>query len=59
MTDRDVLMIFDDAMAGIRWGVWFQNPQYRALFERWFDDIWASISDRYRIFSRTGFNRQH
>ena len=57
VTDRDVLMIFDDATAGIRWGVWFQNPQYRALFERWFDDLWSSIPDSYLIYSRNGFNQ--
>jgi len=57
MTDRDVVMIFEDASAGYRWGVWFQGPQYLALFERWFDDLWASIPDSYLIYSRNGFNQ--
>jgi hypothetical protein len=56
MTDRDTLMVFDDAGAGLRWGVWFQSPQYLALFTRWFDDLWASIPDNYVIYSRNGFN---
>ena len=57
MTDRDALMIFDDATAGLRWGVRFQGPQYLPLFERWFDDLWASIPDSYLIYSRNGFNQ--
>jgi hypothetical protein len=57
MTDRDALMIFDDATAGLRWGVWFQGPQYLTLFERWFDDLWATIPDRYLIYSRNGFSQ--
>ena len=57
MTDRDALMIFDDATTGLRWGVWFQGPQYLPLFERWFDDLWASIPDSYLIYSRIGFNQ--
>jgi hypothetical protein len=57
MTDRDALMVFDDAAAGLRWGVWFQSPQYLVLFERWFDDLWASIPDSYLAYSRTGFNQ--
>jgi len=35
MTDRDVVMIFDDTTAGLRWGVWFQGLRYLMLFERW------------------------
>ena len=57
MTDRDALMIFDDATAGLRWGVWFQGPQYLALFERWFDDLWASIPENHLIYSGNGFNQ--
>ncbi|MGO9266082.1 MAG: hypothetical protein ACLQBA_14585 [Candidatus Binataceae bacterium] len=57
MTDRDVVMVFDDATAGLRWGVRFQGPQYLPLFERWFDDLWASIPDTYLIYSGKGFNQ--
>jgi hypothetical protein len=57
MTDRDVVTIFDDTAAGLRWGVWFQGPQYLALFQRWFDDLWASIPDRYLVYSSKGFNQ--
>lgn len=57
MTDRDALMVFDDADAGLRWGVWFQSPQYLALFARWFDDLWASIPDSYLVYSRSAFNQ--
>jgi hypothetical protein len=57
MTDRDVVMIFDDAAAGLRWGVWFQGAQYLVLFERWFDDLWATIPDSYLLYSRNGFNQ--
>jgi hypothetical protein len=56
LTDRDALMIFDDPTAGLRWGVRFQTPQYLMLFQRWFDDLWASIPDGYLIYSRNGFN---
>jgi hypothetical protein len=56
LTDRDALMIFDDASVGLRWGVLFQGPQYLVLFQRWFDDLWASIPDGYLIYSRNGFN---
>jgi hypothetical protein len=57
MTDRDVVTIFDDAAAGLRWGVWFQGPLYLSLFERWFDDLWANIPDSYLIYSGKGFNQ--
>ncbi|HKV56421.1 MAG TPA: hypothetical protein VJN94_17435 [Candidatus Binataceae bacterium] len=56
MTDRDALMIFDDATAGLRWGVLFQGPQYLVLFQRWFDDLWATLPDNHLIYSRNGFN---
>jgi hypothetical protein len=56
MTDREALMIFDDATAGLRWGVSFQGPQYLVLFQRWFDDLWATIRDSYLIYSRNGYN---
>lgn len=45
ITDRDIVMNFDDATGQFHWGLWFQAPQYRALIERWFDDLWAGISD--------------
>ena len=56
ITDRDVMMTFDDAAAGFRWGMRFQSPQYHALFSRWFDDVWASIPDSYLIYSRNGLS---
>jgi hypothetical protein len=40
----------------LRWGVLFQGPQYLVLFQRWFDDLWASIPDSYLVYSRDGFN---
>jgi len=55
ITDRDVVMMFDDAAASFQWGFWFQGQQYRALFERWFDDLWSNIPDSYLIYSRNGF----
>jgi hypothetical protein len=57
MTDRDAVMTFDDAVAPNRWGVWFQSAQYLALFERWFDDLWANIPDNYLVYSHRGFNQ--
>ena len=57
MTDRDVVMTFDDATAAYRWGVRFQGPQYLTLFERWFDDLWAGIPDNYLVYSHRGFNQ--
>jgi hypothetical protein len=55
ITDRDVVTIFEDA-GSLRWGIWFQGRQYVALFERWFDDLWASIPESYLFYSRGGFN---
>jgi hypothetical protein len=57
ITDRDALMIFDDATADLRWGLLFQNPQYLAHFERWFDDLWATIPDSYLVYSRDGVDQ--
>lgn len=57
MTDRDAVMTFDDAGAANRWGVWFQGPQYLALFERWFDDLWAGVPESYLVYSRSAFNQ--
>jgi hypothetical protein len=28
------------------------------VFARWFDDLWASISDTYVIYSRSGLNQK-
>jgi hypothetical protein len=50
-------MIFDDATADLRWGLLFQSPQYLALFERWFDDLWAAIPDSYLVYSRNGVDQ--
>jgi hypothetical protein len=57
ITDRDAVVVFDDAVASFQWAFWYQGPQYRALMERWFDDLWASIPDSYLIYSRNGFNQ--
>ncbi len=56
ITDRDVVLTFDDATSSFRWGFRFQGQQHRALLERWFDDLWANIPDTYRIYSRRGFS---
>lgn len=56
ITDRDVLLNFDDAAGAFRWGVRFQGLHYRALVERWFDDLWASIPDNYLVYSCGSFN---
>jgi hypothetical protein len=57
ITDREVVMTFEDVAGPFQWGFWFQGPRYRTLVERWFDDLWASIPDRYVIYSRDGFNQ--
>ena len=56
ITDRDVVMMFDDSTASLRWGIWFQGPEYLAFFERWFDDLWSSIPDSYLLYSGNGIN---
>jgi hypothetical protein len=56
VTDRDVLVTFDDEAEAFRWGIRFQGLHYRALVERWFDDLWASVSDRRLVYSRGRFN---
>ncbi len=58
ITDRDVVLTFDDATSSFRWGFRFQGQQHRALLERWFDDLWANIPDAYRIYSRRGFSEE-
>jgi hypothetical protein len=57
ITDRDVVMAFDDAAGSFHWAFLLQGAQYQALAERWFDDLWSSIPDVYLIYSRNGFNQ--
>jgi len=56
ITDRDVIVTLDDDSARSRWGFLFQGRQYVTLFSRWFDELWASIPDTYRFYSRAGLN---
>jgi hypothetical protein len=58
ITDREVMLAFDDANAALRWGVLFEGRQYAGLFARWFDDLWASIPDAYLVYSRSGLNQK-
>jgi hypothetical protein len=57
ITDRDIVSSFDSTAGFYQWAFWFQGPQYRALMERWFDDLWANIPETYVIYSRNGFNQ--
>jgi hypothetical protein len=56
VTDREVLLTFDDINSPARWGLLLQGPQYVAVFARWFDELWASIPDTYLVYSRSGTN---
>jgi len=58
VTDRDAIVILDDDNLSYRWGVLFQGRQYVTVFARWFDELWASISDRYLVGSRSGLNQK-
>jgi hypothetical protein len=58
VTDRDTLVILDDDNVSYRWGILFQGRQYVTVFARWFDELWASISDRYLVGSRSGLNQK-
>jgi hypothetical protein len=57
ITDRDVLLTFDDANAPTRWGLLLQGRQYVTVFARWFDELWASIPDAYVVYSRNGLRQ--
>ncbi len=56
ITDRDAVLVFDDAPASFQCGFSYQGPQHVALLERWFDDLWANIPDSYLVYSRGGLN---
>jgi hypothetical protein len=58
ITDRAVLLTYDDETSSFRWGVVLEGRQYVSLFGRWFDDRWASIPDSYMVFARTGLNQK-
>jgi hypothetical protein len=58
ITDREVVLAFDDANAALRWGLLFEGRQYAGLFARWFDDLWASIPDANLVYSRNGLNQK-
>jgi hypothetical protein len=57
-TDRDAIVTLDDDNASYRWGILFQGRQYVTVFARWFDELWASIPDRYVVGSRAGLNEK-
>jgi hypothetical protein len=48
----------DDTNAVWNWGFLFQGISYTALFQRWFDDIWASVPDTNLVYSRNGYNQK-
>jgi hypothetical protein len=57
ITDRDVVLVYDDEQSSYRWGLVLQGRQYVALFSRWFDDRWAATPDRYQIYGRGLLNQ--
>jgi len=57
ITDRAVLLSYDDETSSYRWGVVLEGRQYVTLFARWFDDRWAAIPDSYLVYSRSGLNQ--
>jgi hypothetical protein len=58
ITDRDVVLVYDDEWSGHRWGLILQGRQYVTLFAQWFDDRWAATPDRYQIFGRGVLNQK-
>jgi hypothetical protein len=58
LTDRDAILAFNDGIASFRWGVLFRREQYRAVFGRWLDNLWAGIPDTHLLYSRGGLNQQ-
>jgi hypothetical protein len=58
ITDRDVVLVYDDELSSHRWGLVLQGRQYVSLFSRWFDDRWGAIPDRYQIFGRGVLNQK-
>ena len=58
ITDRDVVLIYEDGVSSHRWGLVLQGRQYVTLVGRWFDDRWAATPDRYQIFGRGIINQK-
>jgi hypothetical protein len=58
ITDRAVLLSYDDETSPYRWGVVLEGQQYVTLFARWFDDRWAAIPERHMVFARNGLNQK-
>jgi hypothetical protein len=58
ITDRDVVLSYDDELSSNRWGLVLQGRQYATLFARWFDDRWAATPDRYQIYGRGVLNQK-
>jgi hypothetical protein len=56
VTDREAILVFDDPTAHFRWGIQFQGRKTSTLFAQWYDELWASIPDRYLVGSRSGLN---
>jgi hypothetical protein len=56
ITDREEVVVFDDATAAMRWGIMFEDRAGVAFLARWFDDLWAAPNS-YLIFSRSGVDQ--
>jgi hypothetical protein len=59
ITDRDVVLYYDDDTAAYRWGIVIHGSQYTALFASWFDTRWNALSDTSLAISRRGFHEDN
>jgi len=56
ITDREAVLVFDDSVAALRWGLLVEDRESVALLARWFDEAWRAVPDSYLVYSRTGFH---
>jgi len=59
ITDRDVVLYYDDDTAAYLWGIVIHGSQYAALFANWFDNRWNALSDANLAVSRRGYHEDN
>jgi hypothetical protein len=57
ITDREVVLSYDDETATYRWGMVLHGRQYVTLFAHWFDARWAAIPEIQLLWTHRGLNR--
>jgi hypothetical protein len=57
ITDRDVVLSYDDDSATYRWGMVLHGRQYATLFAHWFDARWTAIPETHLLWTHRGFSQ--